>query len=52
MKECTIKYQFPFKKGMEHFPRANYFLTLFLEQIMSLMLHNLILLDLHFLRLA
>jgi hypothetical protein len=21
MKECTIKYQFPFKKGMEHFPR-------------------------------
>jgi hypothetical protein len=21
MKEDTIKYQFPFKKGMEHFPR-------------------------------
>jgi hypothetical protein len=21
MKEGTIKYQFPFKKGMEHFPR-------------------------------
>jgi hypothetical protein len=21
MKECTIKYQFPLKKGMEHFPR-------------------------------
>jgi hypothetical protein len=21
MKECTIKYQFPLKKDMEHFPR-------------------------------
>jgi hypothetical protein len=21
MRECTIKYQFPLKKGMEHFPR-------------------------------
>jgi hypothetical protein len=21
MKECTIKYQLPLKKGMEHFPR-------------------------------
>jgi hypothetical protein len=30
----------------------NYFLTLFLEQIMNFMLHHLILLDLHFLRLA
>jgi hypothetical protein len=54
MREGTIKYQFPLKKGMKHFPRKrkNYFLTLFLEQIMSLMLHHLILLDLHFLRLA
>jgi hypothetical protein len=49
MREGTIKYQFPLKKGMEHYPRKkkNYFLTLFLEQIMSLMLHRLILLDLH-----
>jgi hypothetical protein len=49
MREGTIKYQFPLKKGMEHFPRKRkkYFLTLFLEQIMSLMLHRLILLDLH-----
>jgi hypothetical protein len=23
MKEGTIKYQFPFKKGMEHFPRRS-----------------------------
>jgi hypothetical protein len=30
----------------------NYFLTLFLEQIMNLMLHRLILLDFYFLRLA
>jgi hypothetical protein len=30
----------------------NYFLTLFLEQIMKLMLHHLMLLDLHFLCLA
>jgi hypothetical protein len=21
MRECTIKYQFPLKKGMKHFPR-------------------------------
>jgi hypothetical protein len=54
MREGTIKYQFPLKKGIEHFPRKgrNYFLTLFLEQIMSLMLYHLILLDSHFLRLA
>jgi hypothetical protein len=53
MKEGTIKYQFPLKKGMEHFPRKrkNYFLTLFLEQIMNSMLH-LKILDFHFLRLA
>jgi hypothetical protein len=54
IREGTIKYQFPLKKvwntslGKER----NYFLTLFLEQIMSLMLHHLILLDSHFLRLA
>jgi hypothetical protein len=54
MKEGTIKYQFPLKKGMEHFPRKrrNCFLNLFLEQIMNLMLHRLKLLDFHFLRLA
>jgi hypothetical protein len=54
MKEGTIKYQFPLKKGMEHFPRKieKLFLTLFLEQIMNLMLHRLILLDFHFMRLA
>jgi hypothetical protein len=53
MKEGTIKYQFPLKKGMEHFPRnrKNYFLTLFLEEIMNLMLH-LKIHDFHFLRLA
>jgi hypothetical protein len=47
MKEGTIKYQFPLKKGMEHFPRRkkNYFLTIFLEQIMNLMLHRLILIS-------
>jgi hypothetical protein len=54
MKEGTIKYQFPFKKvwnsSLER--GRNYFLTLFLEQIMNLMLHRLILLDFHFLRLA
>jgi hypothetical protein len=35
---------------MEHFPRnrKKLLLTLFLEQIMSLMLHHLILLDSHF----
>jgi hypothetical protein len=49
MKEGTIKYQFPFKKSMEHSLEKvrNYFLTLFLEQIMKLMLHRLILLDFH-----
>jgi hypothetical protein len=54
MKEGTIKYQFPLKKGTEHFPRRRkkLILTLFLEQIMNLMLHRLILLDVHFLRLA
>jgi hypothetical protein len=55
MKEDTIKYQFPLKKGMEHFLRNRkkiYFLTLCLEQIMILMLHRLKLLDFHFLRLA
>jgi hypothetical protein len=54
MKEATIKYQFPFMKvwntSLER--GRNYFLTLFLEQIMNLMLHRLILLDFHFLRLA
>jgi hypothetical protein len=50
MREGTLKYQFPLNKGMEHFPRKerNYFLTLFLEQIMSLMLHRLMLLDSQF----
>jgi hypothetical protein len=54
MREGTIKYQFPLKKGMEHFTRKRkkLLLTLFLEKIMSLMLHHLILLDSHFLRLA
>jgi hypothetical protein len=54
MKEGTIIYQFPLKKGIEHFPRKRkkLILTLFLEQITNLMLHHLILLDLHFLRLA
>jgi hypothetical protein len=54
MKEGTIKYQFPLKKGMEHIPRRRKKLifTLFLEQIMNLILHRLILLDFHFLRLA
>jgi hypothetical protein len=49
MREGTIKYQFPLKKGMEHFPRKRKKLlfTLFLEQIMSLMLHHLIILDSH-----
>jgi hypothetical protein len=55
MKEGTIKYQFPFKKKVWNTSLEegrNYFLTLFLEQIMNLMLYRLILLDLHFLRLA
>jgi hypothetical protein len=49
MKEGTIKYQFPFKKVWNTSIEGgrNYFLTLFLEQIMNLMLHRLILLDLH-----
>jgi hypothetical protein len=54
MKEGTIKYQFPLRKvwntSLEG--ERNYFLTLLLEQIMNLMLHRLILLDFHFLRLA
>jgi hypothetical protein len=50
MREGTIKYQFTLKKYMEHFPRKRkkLFLTLFLEQIMSLMLHHLMLLDSQF----
>jgi hypothetical protein len=54
MKEGSIKYHFSLKKGMEHFPRKRkkLLLTLLLEQIMNLMLHRLILLDFHFLRLA
>jgi hypothetical protein len=49
MKEGTIKYQFPLKKGMEQFPRRRKKLLFdsILEQIMNLMLHRLILLDLH-----
>jgi hypothetical protein len=54
MKEGTIKYQFPLNKvwntSLER--ERNYFLTLFLEQIMNLLLQRLILLDFHFLRLA
>jgi hypothetical protein len=54
MREGTIKYQFPLKKvwnaSLER--ERYYFLTLFLEQIMNLMLHRLILLDSQFLRLA
>jgi hypothetical protein len=54
MKEETIKYQFPLKKGIEHFPRKRkkLLLTLSLEQIMNLMLHHLKLLDFHLLCLA
>jgi hypothetical protein len=54
MKEGTIKYQFPLKKGMEHFPRKRkkLILTLFLEKIMKLMLHRLKILDFYFPRLA
>jgi hypothetical protein len=54
MKEGTIKYQVPLKKGMEHFPRKRnkLLLTLSLEKIMNLMLHHLKILDSHFLRLA
>jgi hypothetical protein len=54
MKEDTIKYQFPLKKGMYTSLKRerNYVLTLYLEQIMNLMLHRLKLLDFHFLRLA
>jgi hypothetical protein len=50
MREGTIKYQFPLNKGMEHFPRKRnkFILTLFLEQIMSLMFHHLMLLDSQF----
>jgi hypothetical protein len=54
MKEGTIKYQFPLKKGMQYFPwkRKKLLFILFLEQIMNLMLHHLKLFDFHFLRLA
>jgi hypothetical protein len=40
MKEGTTRYQFPLKKGMEHFPRnrRSYLLILSLEQVMMLML--------------
>jgi hypothetical protein len=50
MKEGTIKYQFPLKKGMKHFPRKRNKLLFnsILRANMSLMLHRLILLDLHF----
>jgi hypothetical protein len=54
MKEGTIRYQFPLKKGMEHFPRKrkSYLLILSLEQFMMLMLFHLKILDSYFLRLA
>jgi hypothetical protein len=54
MREGTIKYQFPLKKGMEHFPRKRKKLIFdsVLRTNMSLMLHHLILLDSYFLRLA
>jgi hypothetical protein len=54
MKEGTIKYQFPLKKGLEHFSRKRkkLLLTLFLEQIMMLMLFHLKILDFYFLRLV
>jgi hypothetical protein len=55
MKEGTIKYQFPVKKVMEHFPRRRkklLFDSILRENYVNLMLHRLILLDLHFLRLA
>jgi hypothetical protein len=52
MKESTIKYQSHSRKvwntSLER--ERNYFLTIFLEQIMNLMLHRLKLLDFHFLR--
>jgi hypothetical protein len=54
MREGTIKYQFHSRKVWNTSLKRgrNCFLTLFLEQIMSLILHHLILLDSHFLRLA
>jgi hypothetical protein len=54
MKEGTIRYQYPLKKGMEHFSRKrkSYLLILSLEQIMMLMLLHLKILDSYFLRLA
>jgi hypothetical protein len=55
MKEGTIRYQFPLKKGMEHFPRKrkkSYLFIRSLEQIMMLMLFHLKILDSYFLRLA
>jgi predicted aspartyl protease len=47
MKEGTIRYQFPLKKGMEHFPRKrkSYLLFISLEQTMMLMLLHLKILD-------
>jgi hypothetical protein len=50
MREGTIKYQFPLKKGMEHFPRKinKLLFDSIIEQIMSLMLHLLMLLDSQF----
>jgi hypothetical protein len=54
MKEGTIKYQFPLKKGMEHFPRRREKLLFdsILRANYELDAHCLILLDFHFLRLA
>ena len=48
MKEGNIKYQFPLKKGKEHFPRKimEPYLILLLEQTTLLMLHLLETLDL------
>jgi hypothetical protein len=54
MKEGTIRYQFPLKKGLEHFPRKRkkLLLILSLEQILILMLLYLKILNSYFLRLA
>jgi hypothetical protein len=54
MKEGTIRYQFPLKKGMEYFPRKEkkILLIVSLEQIMILMLLHSKILDSYFLRLA
>ena len=50
MKEGTIKYQFPLKKGMEHFPtkRMKLPLILLFVHIMVLMRHLLIILEFYF----